>query len=67
MGSISSWQLHTSFISDLLDRSETLRLRRAFELLMPELEGHSPNEKAFGRREPGAKRLFAVSDLIYDI
>eukprot|EP00913_Durusdinium_trenchii_P035996 g33678.t1 len=58
-------QLHTSFISDLLDRSETLRLRRAFELLMPELEGHSPNEKVLQLAwaempEENAQSFFAV-------
>lgn len=38
-------QLHTSFLSDLLDRSEMHRLLRAFELLLPELENYHSNEK----------------------
>lgn len=37
-------QLHTSFVSDLMDRSETLRLTRALELLLAE-EGPYADEK----------------------
>ncbi|CAJ1412823.1 unnamed protein product, partial [Effrenium voratum] len=58
-------QLHTSFISALLDRSEIKRLRFAFELLLPELEGHH-GEKVLQLAwaempEEGTRNFFAVA------
>eukprot|EP00435_Cladocopium_sp_Y103_P071831 s53_g38.t1 len=59
-------QLHTSFISDLLDRSEMHRLVRAFDLLLPELENYQPNERVLQLAwaempEEGAKSFFSMA------